>query len=228
MRLDKYLANNTELSRKQVRVAIKKGRVELGNNLAEDPSTHISPEICVNLDGEPVVEQGLGYFMMNKAEGWICSHGKEQYPSVYECFDRPADSLHVAGRLDVDTTGLLLVTGDGQWSHRITSPAHHCPKVYRAWLAEFITEKMIFKLEKGVFLEAEGIRTKPAKVDKIDEDEVLLTITEGKYHQVKRMMEAVGNSVARLHREKIGELPLDENLLPGEWRELSEEEVGLF
>jgi 16S rRNA pseudouridine516 synthase len=228
MRLDKYLANNTDLSRKQVRVAIKKGRVELENELAEDPSAHISPEVCVKLDGEPVVELGLGYFMMNKAEGWICSHGNEQYPSVYECFDRPAESLHVAGRLDVDTTGLLLVTGDGQWSHRISSPAHHCPKVYRVWLAEFITERMISKLEKGVFLEVEGIRTKPAKVDKVDEDEVLLTITEGKYHQVKRMMEAVGNSVDRLHREQIGDLQLDESLLPGEWRELREDEVGLF
>lgn len=228
MRLDKYLANNTDLSRKQVRIAIKKGRVELADDLAIDPSVHIGSEVCVKLDGEPVVEQGPGYFMMNKAEGWICSHGNESYPSVYGCFDRPAESLHVAGRLDVDTTGLLLVTGDGQWSHRISSPTHHCPKVYRVWLAEFVTEKMISKLEKGVFLEAEGVRTKPAKVDVVADDEILLTITEGKYHQVKRMMESVGNSVDRLHREQIGDLMLDQDLQPGEWRELSEEEVGLF
>lgn len=228
MRLDKYLANNTDLSRKQVRVAIKKGRVTIGEQEATDPSDHISPGEPVTLDGELVLEQGPGYFMMNKAEGWICSHGNELYPSVYDCFDRPADSLHVAGRLDVDTTGLLLVTGDGQWSHRISSPAHLCPKVYRVWLAEFVTEKMIAKLEKGVFLEADGVRTKPAKVEQVAEDEILLTITEGKYHQVKRMMEVVGNTVDRLHREQIGELALDEGLQPGEWRELSEDEVALF
>lgn len=228
MRLDKYLANNTALSRKQVRMAIKEGRVQVGGESAVAPSDHIEPDASVKLDGETVTEQGPGYFMMNKEEGWICSHSSEHYPSVYECFDRPAESLHVAGRLDVDTTGLLLVTGDGQWSHRISSPAHRCPKVYRVWLAELVSEKMIAKLENGVFLETDGIRTRPAQVEKISDDEILLTITEGKYHQVKRMMEAVGNKVDKLHREKIGGLLLDDSLQPGEWRELREEEIGLF
>lgn len=228
MRLDKFLANNTDLSRREVRIAVKKGRVIIGDSPAASPAQHIEPGVRVSLDGQDIEERGLGYYMMNKPEGWICSHSSEHYPSVYEGFDRPAESLHVAGRLDVDTTGLLLVTGDGQWSHRISSPSHHCPKVYRVWLEEFITEKMITKLEKGVFLEVDGVRTKPAKVHKIAEDEILLTITEGKYHQVKRMMEAVGNRVDRLHREQIGGLSLDQALQPGEWRELRSEEVELF
>ena len=228
MRLDKYLSNNTDLSRREVRIAVKQGRVEIDGLIATSPADHVSPDSRIALDGGEVEVMGPGYFMLNKADGWICSHSSELYPSVYECFDRPAETLHVAGRLDVDTTGLLLVTGDGQWSHRISSPAHDCAKVYRVWLAEFVTEKMIAKLEKGVFLEAEAVRTKPAKVERVAEDEILLTITEGKYHQVKRMLDAVGNHVDRLHREQIGPLRLDENLQPGDWRELRGEEIALF
>jgi 16S rRNA pseudouridine516 synthase len=166
--------------------------------------------------------------MLNKPEGCVCSHADEHYPSVFDLFEALHQPLHVAGRLDVDTTGLVLVTGDGQWSHRITSPAHSCRKRYRVWLEEVITDKMIERLEKGVFLLPEKQRTRPAQVEKVADDEIVLTITEGRYHQVKRMLEVVENRVERLHREQIGDLKLDSALAPGEWRELTEAEIGLF
>ncbi len=228
VRLDKYLANNSTLSRKEVRIAVKTGRVLVDGEPASSFSQHIEDASEVLLDGAPVEIQGPGYFMMNKAAGWICSHSSDLYPSVYACFDRPAESLHVAGRLDVDTTGLILVTGDGQWSHRITSPARHCEKIYRVGLAEFITPRMTERLEKGVFLSPEKVRTRPARVEVIRPDEIRLTITEGRYHQVKRMLEAVENKVEWLHREQVGELKLDPDLAPGEWRALQNNEIALF
>ena len=139
-----------------------------------------------------------------------------------------AEKLHIAGRLDCDTTGLLLLTDDGQWSHRVTSPKHKCEKTYRVWLDDPIADDVAEQFAEGVMLRGEKAETLPAQMDVVDEKEVLLTIHEGKYHQVKRMFAAVGNKVVGLHRETVGELVLDETLEPGEYRELTAEEIALF
>jgi len=137
------------------------------------------------------------------------------------------DTLHIAGRLDIDTTGLVLITDDGQWSHRITSPKHQHEKTYLIDLDTPITENQIRILTEGVQLKDEKKRSLPAKIEVITELQIKMTITEGKYHQVKRMMAAVGNHVVKLHRQQIGNIELDADLKPGEWRKLTEGEIDL-
>ena len=131
--------------------------------------------------------------------------------------------LHIAGRLDADTTGLVLITDDGRWSFNITRPSQHCEKVYRVGLSREIAGDVAAKFEKGIMLQGEPQLTLPAVLAVIGPKEVLLTITEGKFHQVKRMFSAVGNRVVELHREKIGEVSLDVDV--GQWRYFSRSEV---
>lgn len=167
------------------------------------------------------------YLMLNKPQGYICSNDDGDYPTIYQLIGYPlASKLHSAGRLDVDTTGLVLLTDDGQFSHRITSPKHHCEKTYLVTLADPVEEHYQQHFEQGILLRGEKIPTKPAKLEVIDDYNVNLTISEGRYHQVKRMFAALGNKVVALHRWKIGELELDPNLLEGEFRPLNEQEIA--
>ena len=156
-----------------------------------------------------------------------------------EAIDNKAFDLHIAGRLDADTTGLVLITDDGRWSHNVISPKKECQKIYRVWLRNPIpAEKstaLIEQFKQGIQLQGESSLTRPAVLELIadsdiankESSEVLLTITEGKYHQVKRMFAAVGNRVIGLHREQIGGVELGD-LAPGEWRSLTAKEVALF
>jgi 16S rRNA pseudouridine516 synthase len=226
MRLDRYLANNTGLSRKEAKLLLRESRVAVDNNSISDPSYFVKDGEKVAIDGEVISILGPGYFMLNKPEGVVCANSDPMHPTVYDLLDEPHTGLHVAGRLDIDTTGLVLITGDGQWSHRVTSPRHECTKVYLVITSEFITEHMITKLEKGIFLEPEKIRTKPAKVELLQPDQILLHITEGKYHQVKRMLHAVDNAVDLLQRVQVGDIRLDEQLAPGEYRPLTQTEIN--
>ena len=134
--------------------------------------------------------------------------------------------LLIAGRLDMDTTGLLLITDDGKWSHSITSPKKECGKRYRVTLAEPLVDNAVEVFAEGIMLKGEREPTLPAKLEILSPLEVLLTIHEGKYHQVKRMFAALNNRVVELHREQVGNIVLDETLELGEWRYLTEEEVG--
>lgn len=129
------------------------------------------------------------------------------------------------GRLDKDTTGLLLLTSDGQWSHSVTSPRRECRKSYRVWLAEAIPDEACRALEKGVMLNGDNTMTRPAEVQVHDDKIIDLTISEGRYHQIKRMLAAVGNRVEALHRFRIGNIKLDEALAPGEFRALTPQEI---
>lgn len=226
MRLDKYLANNTNLSRKDVKKLVKAHQIRVDGLLAKDPSQKIGESAQVEHNGGIITPIGTGYFMLNKPEGTVCANSDSVHSTVFELLDEPHKELHVAGRLDIDTTGLVLITNDGQWSHRITSPRYKCMKTYRVLTEEFVTGDMIRKLESGIFLEPEKTRTQPAKVKPIAEDEILLSIYEGKYHQVKRMLHAVNNAVESLHRLSIGSITLDDSLAPGQYRPLTKEEVN--
>jgi 16S rRNA pseudouridine516 synthase len=135
------------------------------------------------------------------------------------------ESLHTAGRLDIDTTGLVLITDDGAWSHRITSPKKKCGKRYRVGLADAVQEGAAAHFKQGVQLKDEAKLTRPAELKVLSPNEVLLTIHEGKYHQVKRMFAALNNRVISLHREKVGSIELDQALAEGEWRYLTEVEI---
>lgn len=230
MRLDKFLAENTGLTRSQATKALKQGIVTLNGEVAKNGAVKVSAEDQIYFDGQPCtwVEEGQ-YFMLHKPQGYVCSHDDGNYPTIYQFFDYPLSTrLHSVGRLDVDTTGLVLLTDDGQWSHRITSPKHHCDKTYLVTLADPIETFYQAEIEKGILLKGEKEPTKPAQLEILDDYNLNLTIHEGRYHQVKRMFAALGNRVVALHRWKIGELQLDEYLEEGQYRPLSADEVALF
>lgn len=230
MRLDKYITSTTDYSRSEVKKLIKRGDVFINETIAKDASQKIDLENdVVYLDGEPLSTPQARYFMLYKPEDTVCATEDSEHPTVIDLLEEAnSHLLHIAGRLDKDTTGLVLITDDGQWSHRVTSPNSGCHKTYRVHLAEAITDKAIQQLENGVQLHHEKRPTLPAKVEVIDPTTIHLTIQEGKYHQIKRMLAAVSNKVEALHRFQIGHLILDSELELGEYRPLTSEEVQGF
>lgn len=229
IRLDRFLANNVpDFSRALAQRAIRKGWVDVNGQPCRDPKQHVGPDDEVHLDDEPVAAVGQRYLMLNKPLGYVCTRRDRHHPSVYDLVPEAwREHLHVAGRLDVDTTGLVLLTTDGDWSHRITSPNHEKAKRYRVTLAEPLSEADAETLRNGVNLNNENAPTRPAELTLIDPTHCELAIHEGKYHQVKRMFAAVGNKVIELHRHAIGPLHLNEELAEGTFRALSDEELEL-
>jgi 16S rRNA pseudouridine516 synthase len=225
MRLDQYLSTSTELSRKDAKKAITKGRVRVDGAAVRSANTQVAGNAVVELDGSVLHLAGEIYVMMNKPDGVISATTDSSQPTAVDLLPpRLATRVHIAGRLDKDTTGLLLLTSDGQWSHQVTSPRRDCPKTYQVMLAEPLSNEARVKLETGVLLRDEEKATRPATVVICSETTIELTINEGRYHQVKRMLAAVGNHVKGLHRLRIGEITLDPALAPGQYRELTEDE----
>ncbi|HGN0867571.1 TPA: 16S rRNA pseudouridine(516) synthase RsuA [Providencia alcalifaciens] len=227
MRLDKFLSQQLGISRSLVARELRAGNVMVDDEVVKSGSMQVGLDNEVAYDGNVLVQvTGPRYFMLNKPEGYVCSTDDPTHPTILYFIDEPvAQKLHAAGRLDIDTTGLVLLTDDGQWSHRITSPKHHCEKTYRVQLSEDIADDVATQFEQGVMLNGEKSLTKPAQLEIISPRDVRLTISEGRYHQVKRMFAAVGNHVCGLHRERVGEIRLDEQLEPGEYRPLTEAEI---
>ncbi len=228
MRLDKLLSNSTAFTRSLAKVAIKKGKVKVDGETIKNPAQHIAEDALVEYMGVSIKKPKPQYIMFHKPAGVVCANTDSDHQTVFDSLFLPRmETLHIAGRLDIDTTGLLLITDDGQWSHRITSPKHNHTKSYLIDLDTSITDKQVRILSEGVQLKAEDKRCLPAKIEILSELKVRMTITEGKYHQVKRMMAAVGNHVVKLHRQQIGNIKLDESLEEGEWRELTADEIDL-
>ncbi|MCX8966784.1 16S rRNA pseudouridine(516) synthase RsuA [Erwinia psidii] len=228
MRLDKFLSQQLEISRAIAGRELRARKVTVDGEVVRDGAFRLSPENEVAYDGNPLQLQiGPRYFMLNKPQGYVCSTDDPDHPTVLYFLDEPAAyKLHAAGRLDIDTTGLVLMTDDGQWSHRITSPRHHCEKTYLVTLESPLSADTAEKFTAGVQLHNEKDLTKPALLEVIGASQVRLTISEGRYHQVKRMFAAVGNHVVALHRERIGGIKLDAELQPGEYRMLTAEEIA--
>ncbi len=226
MRLDKFLCDALGTTRKESTQILKTGEVTVDGVVQKSGSFKVIEQAAVEWQGREITQTGPRYIMLNKPEGYVCSHEDGFNHTAFVLLDEMnMNGLHFAGRLDVDTTGLVLITDDGKWSHRITSPKHKCDKIYRVWLADPVQPDYIEKLAAGIELRNERELTLPAQMEVIDENEVLLTIHEGKYHQVKRMFAALGNKVVGLHREKVGHIMLDEELEPGEYRYLTEDEI---
>ena len=227
MRLDKFLCDALGATRREATKTLHTKTVTVNGVMVKSGATKITEECVVEWQGNELRVRGPRYIMLYKPEGFVCSHEDGSNQTAFELLDEiKMDKLHFAGRLDVDTTGLVLITDDGQWSHRITSPKHKCQKTYRVWLVEPVEDDYVEKFKEGIQLKSETGLTLPAHLDVRAEKEVLLTIHEGKYHQVKRMFAALGNKVEALHREKIGEIEMDEELELGEYRYLTQEEVG--
>ncbi|WP_372597393.1 16S rRNA pseudouridine(516) synthase RsuA [Amphritea sp.] len=229
MRLDKYLSQATGLPRSLIKRQIKCKNVEVNGQICQDHGYKVVNDDAVLLEGREVSAPGPKYLMLNKPEGTVCATEDAEHPTVIDLLDlENIRDLHPAGRLDIDTTGLVLITNDGQWSHRVTSPKHHCDKVYLVTTADPISPDYIDQFASGITLRNEEAPTLPATLDILTDTQARVTLHEGRYHQVKRMFAAMGNKVVALHREQIGQVVLDDDLEPGEFRFLTDEEAKSF
>lgn len=227
MRLDKFLASATGHSRKQIHLLLRAGAACVNSILIKDPGFHVHPEDQITLQDEVICLLEQGYWMLHKPTGVVCANRDALHPTVLDLLPEHIDTsnLQIAGRLDLDTSGLVLITTDGAWNHRLTSPRSQCIKRYRVGLAAPLSAAAQSSLENGLLLHGETHPTKPALVALISPQEIYLSISEGKYHQVKRMLVAVGNQVVSLHREAIGQIELDPSLPPGASRPLTPSEI---
>ncbi|OXY81642.1 16S rRNA pseudouridine(516) synthase RsuA [Oceanimonas doudoroffii] len=226
MRLDRFLCEASGLTRSLAKKALSRGEVTVNDQVVKKGDIKIGDQrVC--LAGRLLSLQPPRYIMLHKPQGYISATQDEVHPCVLQLLPPElAAGLQCAGRLDVDTTGLLLLTDDGQWSHRLRSPKRACHKTYRVGLAEPLADGTADRFAEGVMLHGEPKATLPATLEVITPTQVLLTIQEGKYHQVKRMFAAVGNRVTALHRLQIGDIVLDAALAEGEWRHLTPKEVA--
>jgi 16S rRNA pseudouridine516 synthase len=230
MRIDKLLANMGYGSRKEVKKLLKDGGLQVNGEVIKDGKVHVDEENdTVMLYGEKVEYREFIYLLMNKPPGLISATedaNEETVIDILQMDDQIFNPFPV-GRLDKDTEGLLLITNDGQLSHQLLSPKRHVPKTYFAVIEGEVTERDIEAFKEGVTLE-DGYHTKPGDLVILKSgatSDIELTITEGKFHQVKRMFESVGKRVIYLKRLSMGPLKLDEDLELGEYRELTDEEV---
>lgn len=229
MRLDRFVSQAIGLTRREAQRTIRNGGVQVDGAMVKDVGLHVTPTARVQYRGERVALPRPRYLMLNKPTGYVCATGDKEHRTVIALLDPPNPAkLRIAGRLDIDATGLVLLTDDGEWSHRVMSPRHRTPKTYRVTLTEPLDERNTKLLSQGVQLKNEPRRCRPAEIEWISDTELRITITEGKYHQVKRMFAALGNNVVALHRERIGAVSLDTRLAAGESRPLTEEEVKSF
>lgn len=224
MRLDKFLSHNGFGTRKEVKKIIKDGFVTINEAIITDNKYKIDLDndlVCV--DGELIDYKEEVYYILNKPQDYISSTEDELYPSVLELIEEYRNDLIIVGRLDVDTEGLLLITSDGKFSHNVIHGKKNIYKTYYVYLEKDFDENYIKELETGIILNEEAI--KPAKVKVLDKREIELSIAEGKYHQVKKMMHYCDNEVSYLKRIAIGNLELDSSLEPGMYRELDEADL---
>ncbi|MBK3332008.1 rRNA pseudouridine synthase [Persephonella atlantica] len=231
LRLDRYLSNAGIGSRKEVKLLIKGGRVTVNGVTIRDPSFQINLEndtVCI--DGNPVILKKNHYFMFNKPSGYVTAKEDRYLPTVMEFFSSLPfyKKLFPVGRLDIDTEGLLIVTDDGTLAHRISHPKWEVEKEYYAVVKGNIRNTDYSRYEKeGIKLK--DYKAKPFKIKLIsasdEKSEITITVKEGKYHIVKRIMEKLGHPVLYLKRIRIGPIKLDEKLPTGEFREFTEEEI---
>lgn len=229
MRLDKYLCDLNIATRKDLKKIIKSGLVKVNGTEIKDPGFHIDEaKDKVVYNNKTLNYEKYVYFMLNKPDGVVSATEDNISKTVIDIFQKEErNDLFPVGRLDKDTTGLLLVTNDGDLSHRLTSPSHHVSKTYEVTIDHPLSDSEIQELQNGVVLREDGL-TKPAIVKVINENIIHLTITEGKYHQVKRMLAAVNNKVLQLKRLSIGSVTLDAALSEGEYRRLTDEELNIL
>jgi len=229
-RVDKILSNLGFGTRKEIKQLIKNGEVKVDGHIINDSGMHVDPKKSqIEVSGQKLNYRQYIYIMMNKPAGVISATFDNKHktvvdilPEEYKCFN-----VFPVGRLDIDTEGLLLLTNDGQLAHELLSPKKHVPKRYFAFIDGEVTEEDVKKFEEGITLD-DGYKTLPAELYILDSgvnSSIDVVIYEGKFHQIKRMFEAVGKKVKFLKRITMANLVLDKELAPGECRELTEEEL---
>lgn len=226
MRIDKYLSLAGAATRTEASKAARKGGILVDGIPVRDMGMHIDPaENTVSYYGEVIEYYKNIYIMLNKPAGYVSAAVDPKQKTVLELIDeRWRRRVFPCGRLDIDTVGLLLLTDDGETAHKLLSPGHHAEKVYKYRCADALSQSDCKKLEMGVMLD-DGYCTLPAKVIPDGDYEGRITVTEGKYHQIKRMFAAVGNKITFLERVEFASVALDSALKRGGWRFLYEDEI---
>ena len=230
LRLDKYLAGAHAGSRSDVKEAIRKGRVTVNGNVCRDPALHVADTDEVCLDGRAVRFCEHYYYMLNKPEGVVSATEDTSEKTVLDLFpENLRKGLFPVGRLDKDSVGLLIVCDDGELSHRLLSPSSHVDKRYLIHTDEALTDDDVRAFDEGMEL-GDGTKLQSAllEIDDADPKKAFVTIREGKYHQIKRMVASRGNKVTYLKRLSMGQLVLDEALAEGEYRELTADEISIL
>ncbi|MFT0625626.1 pseudouridine synthase [Ectopseudomonas guguanensis] len=228
MRLDRFLSNFPRFSRQDSRLLISAGRLRVDGAVVCDPRHDIRDFQRVELDDE-LLQAGRSarYWMLHKPVGVVSATEHDEHRTVLDLLDEPdRHDLHLAGRLDLNTSGLLLITNDGRWSRRITQPQQRKPKVYHVTTEQPITGEYAEVFERGLYFAFEDLTTLPAQLDILGSHSARLTLFEGRYHQVKRMFGHFRNRVVALHRESMGEIVLDPQLAPGQYRALTAAEIA--
>lgn len=228
MRLDRFLSNFPRFSRQDSRLLISAGRLRVDGMVVHDPRHEVRDFQRVELDDE-LLQAGRSarYWMLHKPVGVVSATAHNEHHTVLDLLDEPdKHDLHLAGRLDLNTSGLLLITNDGRWSRRITQPQQRKPKVYLVDTEQPITAEYAEVFAQGLYFAFEDLTTLPAQLEVLSSHQARLTLFEGRYHQVKRMFGHFRNRVVALHRESMGEIVLDPQLAPGQYRALTEAEIA--
>lgn len=228
MRLDRFLANQPCYNRQQVRLLLAQQRVRVDHRVTTDPVAQVSQFSRVEVD-QLLLQAGRPprYLMLHKPSGCVSATHDPQHPTVLDLLpDELRDDLHIAGRLDFNTTGLMILTNDGQWSRRLTQPSTKLPKHYLVDTEDDIGAHYVARFQEGFYFAFEDLTTQPAQLDILGPRRARLAIVEGRYHQVKRMFGHFDNKVIGLHRERMGTIHLDPALQPGQFRALTAEEVA--
>ena len=228
MELERLLRTQGFGSRSECRALVHSGRVRVAGEDCDDPLADFDPEgFSFAVDGVPWTFRKNAYIALNKPANYECSHKPRFHPSVYALLPRPlvTRGVQAVGRLDQDTTGLLLLSDDGAFIHRMNSPKKHVPKVYEVTTRHPLDASQTEKLLRGVVLDDSPKPVAAAAAEAVGTHHLRLTLTEGKYHQVKRMVAAVGNRVEALHRSRIGRLALPADLPEGQWRWLCADDL---
>ena len=228
IRLDKFLADRTPHSRSEIKTLLRNGAVKINNIISTDPKLKINPDQQeITLNGNKIHGGTQLYVIVNKPENYICATEDKQHKTVLELLPEALrhKDMFPAGRLDIDSTGLVLVTTDGNLAHQMLSPRHHVPKYYLVRLAEPVQNEQIQMLAQGITL-SDGLECLPAQAMALENNYCLICLHEGKYHQVKRMFAALGNHVEHLHRVAVGGLLLPSNLPSGSCLEIFNKEIS--
>lgn len=227
MKLDRLLAKHESMGRKKARAAILAGRVRLEDEPVLEGDREVDRFTRVELDGEVIrPAERLLHIMLHKPVGVVSATVDAEHRTVVDLIDDPdKSSLHLVGRLDRNTSGLMLLTNDGRWSKALMAPDRKVPKVYRVETADPIPHEAVARFAEGFYFHTENLTTLPAELEILGEREARLTLHEGRYHQVKRMFHRIGNRVVALHRESVGSIRLAEDLEPGKWRMLTRQEI---
>jgi 16S rRNA pseudouridine516 synthase len=226
-RLDKFLISHLSLSKREVRLMLAQKRVHVDGQFALDIAAQINKFSLIEIDGNTLQKNDSIYIMLNKPIGVISATKDKSHKTVIDLISHPQKAmLHIVGRLDLNTSGLILLTNDSQWSEKLTQPKSKVAKVYHVTVQNKLTTDYIYAFEQGMYFDYEDITTKPAKLIILSDYTAQVSLTEGRYHQIKRMFGRFQNPVTKLHRSKVGNLSLDPILTVGDSRSLSSEEVA--